>query len=89
MDKTHHLGDLQYAIMRVLWAEGEASAARVLEALPKKHRRAPTTIAWSCSASSSIGISSGRCWPSASIMTKTSPPAARMPALTAAPFPMV
>lgn len=45
MDKTHHLGDLQYAIMRVLWDEGEASAARVLEALPKADRRAPTTIA--------------------------------------------
>jgi predicted transcriptional regulator len=45
MDKTHHLGDLQYAIMRVLWDEGEASAARVLEALPKVDRRAPTTIA--------------------------------------------
>lgn len=45
MDKSHHLGDLQYAIMRVLWKEGEASAGRVLEALPKKHRRAPTTIA--------------------------------------------
>jgi predicted transcriptional regulator len=45
MDKTHHLGDLQYAIMRVLWDEGEASAARVLEALPKADQRAPTTIA--------------------------------------------
>lgn len=45
MDKTHHLGDLQYAIMRVLWDENEASAARVLEALPKADRRAPTTIA--------------------------------------------
>jgi predicted transcriptional regulator len=45
MDKTHHLGELQYAIMRVLWDEREASAARVLEALPAKHQRAPTTIA--------------------------------------------
>jgi BlaI family transcriptional regulator, penicillinase repressor len=45
MDKTHHLGDLQYAIMRVLWDESEASAARVLEALPKADQRAPTTIA--------------------------------------------
>ena len=45
MDRTHHLGELQYAIMRVLWDEGEASAARVLEALPETHRRAPTTIA--------------------------------------------
>jgi len=45
MDKMHHLGELQYAIMRVLWEEGEASAARVLEALPRESRRAPTTIA--------------------------------------------
>jgi BlaI family transcriptional regulator, penicillinase repressor len=45
MDKTHHLGDLQYEIMRVLWEAGEATATGVLEALPKEHRRAPTTIA--------------------------------------------
>ncbi len=45
MDRTHHLGDLQYAIMRVLWDMGEATAAGVLEALPRPQRRAPTTIA--------------------------------------------
>lgn len=45
MDKTHHLGDLQYEIMRVLWEAGEATAAGVLEGLPEEHRRAPTTIA--------------------------------------------
>ncbi len=44
-DRIHHLGELQHAIMRVLWAEGEASVARVQEALPKEHRRALTTIA--------------------------------------------
>ena len=44
-DRIHHLGELQYAIMRVLWAEGEASVSRVYEALPVEHRRALTTIA--------------------------------------------
>jgi predicted transcriptional regulator len=44
MNRTH-LGELQYAIMRVLWNEGEASVAQVWESLPKKHRRALTTIA--------------------------------------------
>jgi len=44
-DRIHHLGELQHAIMRVLWAEREASVARVYEALPKEHRRALTTIA--------------------------------------------
>lgn len=45
MAKTHHLGDLQYAIMRVLWEAGEASVAQVRDGLPEEHRRAPTTIA--------------------------------------------
>lgn len=44
-DRIHHLGELQHAIMRVLWAEREASVARVYEALPREHRRALTTIA--------------------------------------------
>lgn len=44
MSRTN-LGALQYAIMRVLWDEGEASVARVFEALPDEHRRALTTIA--------------------------------------------
>jgi BlaI family transcriptional regulator, penicillinase repressor len=43
--KTHHLGDLQYAIMRVLWTAGEASVGDVCQLLPKEHQRAPTTIA--------------------------------------------
>jgi BlaI family transcriptional regulator, penicillinase repressor len=38
------LGDLQVAILRVLWDEGEATVTRVTEALAGK-RRAPTTIA--------------------------------------------
>jgi predicted transcriptional regulator len=45
MDRSHHLGELQYAIMRVLWSQGEASVADVCAGLPKKHRRALTTIA--------------------------------------------
>jgi predicted transcriptional regulator len=44
MDKPLRLGDLQVAILRVLWEESEATVARVTEALPGK-RRAPTTIA--------------------------------------------
>jgi predicted transcriptional regulator len=38
------LGDLQVAILRVLWDEGEATVTRVTETLAGK-RRAPTTIA--------------------------------------------
>lgn len=45
MDRTNHLGELQYAIMRVLWDRAESTAAEVLDALPSSHRRAPTTIA--------------------------------------------
>lgn len=44
-DRVHHLGELQHAIMRVLWTDGEASVQRVWEALPDEHRRALTTIA--------------------------------------------
>ena len=47
MGGTHHLGDLQYAIMRVLWDEGEATVARVQESLADEddRDRALTTIA--------------------------------------------
>jgi predicted transcriptional regulator len=47
MGDTHHLGELQYAIMRVLWDEGEATVARVLERLKSddERDRALTTIA--------------------------------------------
>jgi len=44
MQRSLRLGDLQVAILRVLWDEGEATVARVREALAGK-RRAPTTIA--------------------------------------------
>jgi BlaI family penicillinase repressor len=43
--RSHQLADLQYAIMRVLWKEGEASVARVQEALGPDRARALTTIA--------------------------------------------
>ena len=44
MNSPLRLGDLQVAILRVLWDEGEATVARVTEAIAGK-RRAPTTIA--------------------------------------------
>lgn len=44
MQKPLRLGDLQVTILRVLWDEGEATVARVTEAIAGK-RRAPTTIA--------------------------------------------
>ena len=45
MGDKHILGDLQHAIMRVLWDEGEATVARVQEALEEQRDRALTTIA--------------------------------------------
>lgn len=42
---THTLGDLQLAIMRVLWSRGEAAAAEVHAALEDERGLAPTTIA--------------------------------------------
>ena len=46
MDRSHHLGDLQHAIMCVLWDAGEASVARVHELLDSTpHARALTTVA--------------------------------------------
>jgi len=41
----HTLGDLQHAIMTVLWERGEVSAADVHEALREARGLAPTTIA--------------------------------------------
>src|SRR5512137_2337181 len=41
----HTLGDLQHAIMRVLWRRGEATAAEVHAALLPERGLAPTTIA--------------------------------------------
>ncbi len=45
MDESHHLGDLQLAIMRILWSRGEASVADVHEALEPERGLALTTIA--------------------------------------------
>ncbi len=45
MGRSHHLADLQYAIMRVLWTEGEATVSRVQEALADERGLALTTIA--------------------------------------------
>jgi BlaI family transcriptional regulator, penicillinase repressor len=45
MDESHHLGDLQLAIMRTLWNGGEASVAEVHEALEPERGLALTTIA--------------------------------------------
>jgi predicted transcriptional regulator len=41
----HTLGDLQHAIMKVLWARNEATVAEVHEALLDERGLAPTTIA--------------------------------------------
>ncbi len=43
--ESHHLGDLQLAIMRILWSRGEASVADVHEALEPERGLALTTIA--------------------------------------------
>jgi len=45
MTDTHTLGDLQFAIMRVLWQRREAPVAEVHEALLEERGLAPTTIA--------------------------------------------
>lgn len=45
MDRTHHLGDLQLAIMRELWERGEATVAEVHAALEAERGLALTTIA--------------------------------------------
>jgi len=45
MQRSHQLGDLQHAIMRVLWDRGEATVAEVRQALLPHRERALTTIA--------------------------------------------
>ena len=45
METSHNLGDLQLAIMRVLWSHGEATVADVHEALEPERGLALTTIA--------------------------------------------
>ncbi len=44
-ETAHHLGDLQLAIMRVLWSRGEATVAEAHEALEPERGLALTTIA--------------------------------------------
>jgi predicted transcriptional regulator len=45
METSYHLGDLQLAIMRILWSRGEATVADVHEALEPERGLALTTIA--------------------------------------------
>jgi len=45
VEASHRLGELQHAIMRVLWDSGEATVSEVREGLEPAKRRAPTTIA--------------------------------------------
>lgn len=45
METAQHLGDLQLAIMRVLWSRGESTVADVHEALEDERGLALTTIA--------------------------------------------
>jgi BlaI family penicillinase repressor len=45
MAESHKLGDLQHAILRVLWQKDEATVVDVLEALSDERDRALTTIA--------------------------------------------
>jgi BlaI family transcriptional regulator, penicillinase repressor len=45
MGSSHHLGDLQLAIMRILWNREEATVAEVHEALEPERGLALTTIA--------------------------------------------
>src|SRR6476661_5649177 len=45
METSHHLGDLQLAIMRILWNRGEATVAEVHETIEPERGLALTTIA--------------------------------------------
>ena len=45
MTRRHSLGDLQLAIMKVLWGRHEATASEVHQALREDRGLAPTTIA--------------------------------------------
>lgn len=57
---THTLGDLQLAIMRVLWQRREAAVAEVHEALLDERGLAPTTIATMLSKMERKGVVSHR-----------------------------
>ena len=56
MSRTYQLGDLQYAIMRVLWTRKESTAAEVHAALYSERKLAPTTIATMLSKMEKKGI---------------------------------
>jgi BlaI family penicillinase repressor len=62
MGEANQLGELQYAIMRVLWAEGEATVARVQEVLATEGERdrALTTVATMLTKMEKKGIVSHR-----------------------------
>ena len=56
MRRTHQLGELQLAIMRVLWERGEATVAHVHQALEPERALALTTIATMLSKMEKKGI---------------------------------
>ena len=60
MTRTHQLGELQLAIMRVLWVRGEATVAQVHQALEAERGLALTTIATMLSKMEKKGIVSHR-----------------------------
>lgn len=60
MSRTHQLGELQLAIMRILWTRGEASVAQVHQALESERGLALTTIATMLSKMEKKGIVSHR-----------------------------
>jgi predicted transcriptional regulator len=60
MSETHQLTDLQVAIMRVLWARGEATVAEIHDALLAERGLAPTTVATLLSRLEKRGIVSHR-----------------------------
>ena len=60
MSETHQLTDLQVAIMRVLWARGEATVAEIHDALLTERGLAPTTVATLLSRLEKRGIVSHR-----------------------------
>ena len=45
MKRSHSLGELQLAIMRILWQQGEATVAEVHSSLLAERGLAPTTVA--------------------------------------------
>ncbi len=60
MTSQHTLGELQLAIMRVLWRLKSARVAEVHQALPEAHSRALTTIATMLSKMEKKGVVSHR-----------------------------